>query len=132
MHNLKLHKFSKQFVGYFSVALIGLLVDFLTLVGSKELLGLHYLLATIAGFCAGLIVVFTLSNRLIFNSPKIKSRKINFLVFGLIGLIGLIILSFLMWIFTDLLGVNYAISKICATIFVYLWNFFARRSLYDN
>lgn len=125
-------KLGKQFTQYFAVALIGFAFDFGTLVISKELFGLHYLMAAIVGFTVGLIIVYGLSERFVFSNPKISSRSVSFAVFAIIGLVGLGLLSLLMWIFTDILGIAYILSKLIATIFVYIWNFFARRSLYHN
>lgn len=123
---------ARQFVRYFGVALIGYVFDFGTLIILHELMSLHYLIAASIGFSIGLLVVYVLSNRYVFGKSKIESRTIEFSLFALIGIIGLIILNILMWVFTDLLLVNYIISKIIATIFVYIWNFFARRSLYHD
>lgn len=117
---------------YFGAALIGFGVDFGTLVALKELLGLHYLIAATGGFLAGLIVVFILSNRYVFGESKIKSNSVAFGLFTLIGLVGLLVLNVLMWFLTDMIHFNYIVSKVVATIFVYAWNFFARRTLYHN
>lgn len=121
-----------QFMRYFGAALIGFGVDFGTLVALKELLGLHYLIAATGGFLAGLIVVFILSNRYVFGESKIKSNSVAFGLFTLIGLVGLLVLNVLMWFLTDMIHFNYIVSKVVATIFVYAWNFFARRTLYHN
>ena len=128
----EIHKLSKQFSQYFVVALIGLGIDFSTLVFLKEIVNLNYLFAAACGFTLGLYVVYNLSNRFVFSNPKINSKKIQFLLFGIIGLAGLGILSFFMWILTEKFGLNYIVSKIFSTVFVYLWNFIARRSLYEN
>lgn len=121
-----------QFVRYLVVAFVGLGFDFGTLVLLREAFGIHYLVAAAGGFIVGLAVNYLLSIKFVFSNPKIKSHAMNFGLFGLIGLIGLGILSVLMWFFTDGLNVNYIISKILATFFVYMWNFFARRSMYHN
>ncbi len=121
-----------QFMRYFGAALIGFGVDFSTLIALKELLGLHYLIAATGGFLAGLIVVFILSNRYVFGESKIKSKSFAFGLFTLIGLVGLLVLNVLMWFLTDMIHFNYIVSKVVATIFVYAWNFFARRTLYHN
>ena len=121
-----------QFIRYFGAALIGFGVDFSTLIALKELLGLHYLIAATGGFLAGLIVVFILSNRYVFGESKIKSKSFAFGLFTLIGLVGLLVLNVLMWFLTDMIHLNYIVSKVIATIFVYAWNFFARRTLYHN
>lgn len=128
----KIIKLVKQFSRYFGVALIGLAADFGTLVFLKELFNVYYLAAAACGFTIGLVVVFVLSNRFVFSNPKIKSKSWNFIIFGLIGLVGLGLLSVLMWFFTSFLGFYYILSKVIATAFVYMWNFFARRSLYHD
>lgn len=121
-----------QFLRYLIVASIGYVVDFGSLIFFKQLIGWHYLLAATIGFLAGLIIVYFLSNRFVFGDSKIKSQAGEFGLFALIGLIGLVMLNLLMWLFTDIFLFNYLISKLIATVFVYIWNFFARRTLYHN
>lgn len=123
---------AKQFQRYFGAALVGYGFDFGTLVLLHTMLHVHYLLATTCGFIVGLVVLYVLSNRFVFGKSKIASKKIEFGVFALIGIFGLGILNLLMWILTGELGMNYILSKIIATVFVYAWNFFARRTLYHN
>lgn len=119
-----------QLIRYFFVAFVGLVVDFGTVIFTKEVLEFHYLLAAVTGFVFGLAVTFTLSNRFVFGVPR-GSQKKAFFLFGLIGLVGLLILSGLMFIMTGLIGLNYIISKTLATGVVFVWNFIARRTLYD-
>lgn len=120
-----------QLVRYAFVATAGLALDFSAVIFTKQVIGLHYLLAAVLGFLLGLIVTYALSNILVFGDPK-GSRVKNFMLFGLIGVVGLGILSVLMWLLTGILGVNYIVSKSLATIAVFMWNFFARRRLYTN
>ena len=128
----KYQELLKQISKYFGVALVGLFFDFFTLIFLREVVVVHYLLAAMGGFIIGLLVVYFLSNKLVFANPKIKSPTMQFVLFAIIGLVGLGILSVLMWLFTDIIGINYIISKVFSTVFVYCWNFFARRALYHN
>lgn len=130
MNNIR--HISTQFARYFGVALVGYGFDFGTLVLLREVFHVHYLVAATLGFVVGLIVIYTLSNKYVFGASKIKSKSTEFGLFALIGLIGLILLNTLMWILTDRFQVNYIFSKIVATVFVYMWNFFARRALYHD
>jgi len=123
---------SLQFVRYLGVAFVGLGFDFGTLVFLREICHVHYLVAAAGGFMAGLAINYILSVRYVFTNPKIKSHAMNFGLFALIGLIGLGLLSLCMWALTDGLGINYIISKVLATVIVYMWNFFARRNLYHD
>jgi putative flippase GtrA len=129
---VRLKGFSYQFIRYFIVAFIGYCFDFGTLIILHELLSVHYLIAASCGFVLGLVVVYILSSKYVFGESKIKSKSTEFGLFALIGVIGLGILNILMWVFTDIFLVNYIVSKVFATVFVYVWNFLARRSLYHD
>ncbi len=121
-----------QFIKYFGAALVGYVVDFGTLIICKEIFGLHYLISATAGFILGLVVVYVLSNKYVFGESKLQSKRQELLLFAVIGLVGLVILNILMWALTSGAGINYLVSKIAATVIVYIWNFFARRALYHN
>jgi putative flippase GtrA len=120
-----------QMFRYGFVAGFGLVVDFGTVIFTKQVLHFHYLIAACCGFLLGLVVTYTLSNVLVFGKPKGDQRKL-FILFGVIGLVGLGILNLLMWIMTGWFGVNYILSKALATIVVFMWNFFARKTLYKD
>jgi putative flippase GtrA len=126
------NKLIRQFIRYFGVALVGYCFDFGALIILHELLSVHYLVAASCGFVLGLVVVYVLSSKYVFGESKIKSKSTEFGLFALIGIIGLGILNLLMWVFTDIFLVNYIVSKVIATVFVYVWNFLARRSLYHD
>lgn len=128
----KSRKLFAQFTKYFGVALVGYFFDLGLLILLHELFSVYYLIAASISFVVGLIVVYVLSNRYVFGESKISSKTGEFGLFALIGIMGLIILNVLMWFFSDILAINYIISKLIATVFVYAWNFFARRSLYHN
>lgn len=121
-----------QFIKYFGAALGGYVADFGTLIFFKEVLNVHYLLSASAGFILGLVVVYIISNRYVFGESKLKSKTNEFILFAVIGIVGLGILNLAMWLLTSGLHVNYLASKILATVVVYAWNFFARRSMYHN
>lgn len=123
---------SLQFIRYFGVALIGYLCDFGTLVVLHSVLHVNVIVATTCGFVFGLIVLYVLSGKFVFGESKIKSKTHEFIIFALIGLIGLAILDVLMWIFVDTMHINYLVAKVVATVFVYAWNFLARRKLYHD
>lgn len=125
-------KLAIQFIKYFGTALIGYVFDFGSLIIAKEVFHIHYLISATIGFVLGLVVVYILSNRYVFGESKLNSKTHEIALFAVIGLVGLGLLNLLMWAMTSGLGVNYLLSKVLATIVVYGWNFFARRSLYHN
>lgn len=122
----------RSFYAYFAVALAGLVVDYGTLILFKEVLHVFYLIAAIAGFIAGLAVNYALSNTFVFKNPKLTSKALNFGIFLIIGAVGLGLLNLFMFGMVSLLGTNYLIAKTIATIIVYFWNYFARKSLYHG
>ena len=128
----RLKKITRQFVRYFLVAGLGYVVDVGMLYILHEHFGVYYLYAAIASFVLGLVVVYIMSSLFVFSNSKLKSKYLEIGIFSLIGVIGLIILTGLMWVLTSFLGVNYLIAKVLATVVVYTWNFFARRTMYNN
>lgn len=114
-----------QFFRYLFVGGIAFLVD----AGSLfllELAGLHYLMAAGIAFLIGLVCNFIMSKLLVFQEKKDKPQ-IEFAVYGIIGVMGLGITEGLMYLFTDVAGVYFMLSKIVVAIIVLMWNFFARK-----
>jgi putative flippase GtrA len=54
---------------------------------------------------------------------------VQFGVFALVGLVGLGLNELIMWALTDGAGLHYMLSKVGATVVIYLWNFFIRKML---
>lgn len=122
----------RQFIRYLVAAFAGYIADFGLLYVLHEFLHVHYLLAAAVSFTIGLVVVYILSSVFVFGDSKIKKKSAEIGLFTLVGIAGLGILSLLMWVLVSLLGINYLVAKIGATVVVYIWNFFARRALYHN
>lgn len=122
----------RQSIQYFWVALVGLVVDFGTLMLFTELVGWNYLASAALGFTAGLVVNFFLSERFVFQDPSIANPRIRFMLYAIIGAVGLGLLSLLMWVLVDLFGVSYIVAKVLATVVVYTWNFLVRRVMYTS
>lgn len=127
-----IRQLTMQFIRYFGVALVGYVFDFGSLIFFKQVLHVHYLLAATIGFTIGLAITYVLSNRYVFGESKLKSKRADFIAFALIGIVGLGVLNLLMWLLTGGFHINYIVSKVAATVVVYLWNFFARRALYKS
>ncbi len=127
----RMHRTLDQLFRYAAFAAIGLFFDYGTLIFLKQVIGLHYLLSVGGGFIVGLIITYLLSNKYVFGQPK-GQHKLIFTLFGIIGIGGLLILDLLEWVLTGKLGLNYIVSKTIATVFVFIWNFFARRALFEN
>lgn len=121
-----------QMLRYLVVAGIAFAVDFSSLFVLTDVFGLYYLVSAVLAFCLGIVVNYALSVRWVFSKRKLASKHMEFLAFGVIGLVGLALLTVLMWLLTEMLGVHYLLSKIIATGVVFFWNFLARKFLLFN
>ena len=116
-----------QLCRYTLVGAIAFVFDFGSLFGFTHFLGVHYLLSACMAFLIGMCVNYVLSIKWVFRRRSIGSKSVEFLVFALIGLAGLGLNELFIWFFTEITGFHYLLSKIISTVFVYLWNFFARK-----
>ncbi len=110
---------------------MGLIVDFGLLFVLTSVAGLNYLISAAVGFGCGLIVTYFMSERFVFQAPKIRSAWLRFAIFAGIGLVGLGLVEGFMAVLVGLLAVPYLLAKVGATAVVYCWNFFARRAIYS-
>lgn len=128
-------KTTNLFIQFFRYTLVGRLafvVDLVLLFVLTEYAHWHYLVSATLSFLAGLLVNYILSTQWIFRSSKIKNKKIEFILFGLIGVIGLGLNNVLLYFFTDLIGLYYMLSKLITAVLVYAWNFLGRRYFLFN
>lgn len=123
------------FIQLFRYTLVGglaFVVDFGLLFFLTEYVRLHYLISATISFLVGLLVNYVISTQWIFRDSKIKNKKVEFILFGLIGVIGLILNNVLIYLFTDVVGLYYMLSKLVTAIIVYMWNFLGRRYFLFN
>lgn len=121
-----------QFFRYTLVGGLAFVIDLGLLFVLTEYAHLHYLVSATLSFLAGLLVNYMLSTQWIFRSSKIKNKKVEFILFGLIGVIGLGLNNVLLYFFTDLIGLYYMLSKLITAVLVYAWNFLGRRYFLFN
>lgn len=119
--------FLVQLVRYGMTGFVAFVVDYSILICLTELLSLHYLISAAIAFLCSVGVNYLLSIRWVFGSSRKDKPALVLSAFIVIGLIGLSLTEFLMWTFTELVGVHYLISKVVATFIVFFWNFSARR-----
>jgi len=92
-----------------------------------SLTGIHYLICTAIAFCIGLAANYALSKRFVFTENAKTGRAAEFVVYAVIGIIGLGLTELLMFMFTDLFGMYFILSKVVAAVLVLAWNFIARK-----
>jgi putative flippase GtrA len=127
-NNLFVQLFRYTFVGG-----IAFVIDFGLLFLLTAYAGLHYQWSAAISFIAGLAVNYMISITWVFNADEgSRNRLYEFLMFAVVGVIGLGLNALIIYVFTELVGVYYLISKIISTIIVFLWNFLGRRYLLLN
>lgn len=120
-----------QFFRYIFVGGFAFLADAFTLWLCEK--WMNYMIAAAIAFVVGLAVNYALSIWFVFSeSSKVKNKVKEFIVYGIIGLIGLLITEGIMYLFTDVFGLYFLISKIIAAAIVLVWNFAARKVVLYN
>ena len=103
------------------------LLDMLVLWVLTEYVGLYYLVSgAVSALIAGLFS-FALSSLWVFHKREKKNSLLRFVIFTAIGALGLGVNIAAMWLFTDIVGLYYMVSKVAAQIISFLFNFFLRK-----
>ena len=123
--NIFIQLFRYVFVGGNAFA-----VDFFFLYFFSDICGIYYLLSGVFSFIISVMVNYLMSTRWVFKQDKIGNKLVEFYLFLIISTIGLVFTEILLWLFTDIFGLYYLISKIMAAIIVLFWNFIARRVMF--
>lgn len=118
-----------QFLRYLFVGGIAFIADFSFLFILTEFAKFNYLISAGISFIIGLIINYILSIIWVFTKKNCSKKWLEFLIFGIIGVVGLFFNEIFLWLFTNIFGIYYLDSKIISTVFVYFWNFSARKFL---
>lgn len=119
----------REFLRYTFASGIALIMDMGGLYLFTEWLEIYYLLSATLSFTIGASVAYFLSIKWAFSHRSIEKAHHEFIIFVVIGVLGLCINIVLMWLLTELSGLHYMYSKLSATLFVFLFNYVARRKL---
>jgi putative flippase GtrA len=114
-------------VRYAVVGGLASLVDVGLLVGLTSGGGVYYLHAAAIAFSCGLLTSYLLSIAWVFQARTWQNPMVEFGLFTLIGGIGLLGNGVCMWFFTEYAHLHYLGSKMISGLFVFLWNFAAKK-----
>ena len=115
-----------QAIKYGMAAFGGFVADYVVLLALKEWAGLHYLAAVPLAFLAGIAVNYIIGIWFVFQRGRLSLGK-ELLLFVAISLFALAITEVSMFLLTDLMHVDYRISRLLSGVVTYLFNFFSRR-----
>lgn len=119
-----------QMFRYIFVGGTAFVVDFFFLYFFSDICGIYYLISGVLSFIISVLVNYIMSTKWVFNQDNIDNRVLEFNLFLAISTAGLIFTEILLWLFTDILGLYYLLSKVIAAIIVMFWNFIARRIMF--
>ena len=117
-----------QAIKYGAAAFGGFVADYAVLLLLKEWVGLHYLIAVPIAFLAGIAVNYLIGVWFVFRRGNLTLGK-ELLMFITISLLALAVTEGSMYLLTDLLRIDYRISRLISGVVTYLFNFFSRRFL---
>ena len=92
-----------------------------------SVIGLPYLLSGAISFVVGLSIVYFLSIYWVFVHRWLLNPRYEFVIFASIGGAGLILNEVVLYIFTDVFGFFYMVSKLGSVAAVFAWNFVMRK-----
>ena len=119
-----------QFFRYIFVGGTAFAVDFFFLYFFSDICGIYYLISGVLSFVISVLVNYIMSTKWVFNPDNSDNKVLEFNLFLIISTVGLVFTEILLYLFTDVFGLYYLISKIIAAIIVLFWNFIARRVMF--
>jgi putative flippase GtrA len=118
-----------QLFRYFGSSGVAFLIDLSLLYIITEYFGVHYLISNIIASVTAMTSNYLISVMWVFSRRSLNSRTAEFTIFMLTGVAGIGLNQLLLWLFTDVVGIYYMISKFIAAVVGYLSKFFVRRGL---
>ncbi|MEA5020710.1 MAG: GtrA family protein [Gordonibacter sp.] len=120
-----------QIMKFGIVGAIAFVIDYGLLIFLTEVFGIEYLVSATISFTVSVVFNYVASMRYVFAHKQGMSRRREFIIFVVLSVIGLGINNVCLWAGTDLLGIDYRISKIVVTFIVMVWNFVTRKLFLD-
>lgn len=124
-------KLIAQFMKFGVVGVIAFVIDYGLLILLTEAFGIDYLVSATISFTVSVVFNYVASMRYVFAHKQGLSRRREFVIFVVLSVIGLLINNVCLWAGTDLLGIDYRITKIAVTAIVMVWNFVTRKIFLD-
>ena len=105
------------------------LVDFSLLYLLTKVFSLHYLVSNLFSYSAGLLVVYLINIKWVFNVRKYQNVGLEMLIFSIIAIAGLLLSEFVMWLAVESLSTDILQAKVLATGMVFIFNYVLRKVL---
>ena len=114
---------------YFLASGVALAVDAGTYVALIRLADVHYLMSAPVGFALGVITIYLLSTRWVFEVRRLTDARWEFVVFVCIGVLGLLLNELVIYIGVERFALSYELAKLASAAVVFGFNFSVRKLL---
>lgn len=116
-----------EFLRYLVAGAIAFLADVALFLALIRLAEVRPVLAALAGYGAGLILVYLLSVRWVFGYRRLRARHTEFAYFAVIGVIGLAVNVAVIGLLTEVWQIDSLVAKLIATGMTFTFNFIFRK-----
>ena len=116
----------KKLVRYGLVSVAALIIDLTVMMVLIEFFETPILWASGIGFTSGGYISYYVSKHYVFDTKNIRAESEMITMFIIIGFLGLSLNQAIMYIGVEVLKVHYLITKSCALVVVFTFNFLIR------
>ena len=121
----------KQIFSFLVVGTLSFIIDYSILFALTEFVGIFYLLAAAIAFLISVIFNFYLSMRFVFDAKNMNLKEL-FIIFITTSLLGLALNEVGLLVLVEDAGIDYKIAKLIMTVIVMVFNFTARKILFEK
>lgn len=121
----------KQIFCFLVVGTLSFIIDYSILFALTEFVGIFYLLAAAIAFLISVIFNFYFSMRFVFDAKNMNKRE-QFIIFTTTSVLGLALNEVGLLVLVEDAGINYKIAKLIMTVIVMVFNFTARKILFEK
>lgn len=121
----------KQIFSFLVVGTLSFIIDYSILFALTEFVGIFYLLAAAIAFLISVIFNFYLSMRFVFDAKNMNLKE-QFIIFITTSLLGLALNEVGLLVLVEDAGIDYKIAKLIMTVIVMVFNFTARKILFEK
>jgi hypothetical protein len=121
----------KQIFCFLVVGTLSFIIDYSILFALTEFVGIFYLLAAAIAFLISVIFNFYLSMRFVFDAKNMNLKE-QFIIFITTSLLGLALNEVGLLVLVEDAGIDYKIAKLIMTVIVMVFNFTARKILFEK
>ena len=124
--NKNMQSTQRQFLLYLILGGILTLIEWLCFYVLTFMIGIHYLISSLAVFVAISALGIIVYKKAIFGDSHLSARREIIAIYA-INILGIALNSLMLWLCVEFVGVNAMVGKIIASFLVAFYSFFMRK-----